>query len=494
MQFSNGDRLLELLANVSEHDRAEHDPFIANRQFGHITRSWTQTKNDRVLQTALAGVLGRNLLIKHCYELNPWFSIRLAKAAAKTRYRHIWLERQDELSRLISIFIAKSIGWPSKKPIAQTAAELSSGIRKLRPLPIEAMLAYYQRCRRAKDDVRRSLRDQGAGVHDVDYEMMFAGPDDTRLANFRRLLEFLGLQVELTEQRRAAITRALARPGPDFARFEKFVPNLEEAISALTAAGCSLVDGSSSHSNGADARKEIQERPRAPAVSGFFDQYPIFATTSKTSDLVRLNYRHRLFMEPNRELFRDKRVIDVASHDGRWSFAALAAGAKFVLGIEARSAQVEDANETFEHYQIAPQRYAFVCGDVHDELAKLAASGEKFDVALILGFLYHTARQYEILQAVAAMECRHVIVDTMVVRNSTKPVLKLFFENTCSERNIYVPGRASALASRPSITAMQYFLAEFGYRTETLVPPSPMPRRGANDYRNGTRFAFLASK
>lgn len=69
----------------------------------------------------------------------------------------------------------------------------------------------------------------------------------------------------------------------------------------------------------------------------FFDPYAQFLTTSATSaSPSRLNARHAAIIQGNLELFRGKRVLDIASHDGRWSFAALHAGAKHVTGIEIR--------------------------------------------------------------------------------------------------------------------------------------------------------------
>ena len=69
----------------------------------------------------------------------------------------------------------------------------------------------------------------------------------------------------------------------------------------------------------------------------FFDDYPLFYETSKTaSSKARLNVRHQAIIEANRDILKDARVLDLASHDGRWSFAALKAGAAHVTGVEAR--------------------------------------------------------------------------------------------------------------------------------------------------------------
>lgn len=45
-------------------------------------------------------------------------------------------------------------------------------------------------------------------------------------------------------------------------------------------------------------------------------------------------------------------LLDIASHDGRWSFAAYKAGAEYVAGIEARSQLTNLAYENMQHYGV----------------------------------------------------------------------------------------------------------------------------------------------
>ncbi|NWN51205.1 hypothetical protein HT121_28335 [Pseudomonas sp. MAFF 301514] len=93
---------------------------------------------------------------------------------------------------------------------------------------------------------------------------------------------------------------------------------------------------------------------------GFFDNFPRFYKTSHTSPFPdRLNSRHSAIMERNREFIKGKRILDIASHDGRWSFAALQAGAAHVTGIEPRQELINNAMETFNEYGIEPSRFDF---------------------------------------------------------------------------------------------------------------------------------------
>ena len=59
-------------------------------------------------------------------------------------------------------------------------------------------------------------------------------------------------------------------------------------------------------------------------TAGFFDQYPRFYDTSETFAYPsRLNLRHEAIFAENTDIFEGRRVLDIASHGGRWSFAAL---------------------------------------------------------------------------------------------------------------------------------------------------------------------------
>ena len=76
---------------------------------------------------------------------------------------------------------------------------------------------------------------------------------------------------------------------------------------------------------------------------GFFNVYSRFLETSQTgASLNRLNRRHEAIFGSFPEIYVGARVLDIASHDGRWSFAALKAGAAHVIGVEPREHLIGD--------------------------------------------------------------------------------------------------------------------------------------------------------
>ncbi|MDZ7733009.1 MAG: hypothetical protein U5R31_07715 [Acidimicrobiia bacterium] len=61
--------------------------------------------------------------------------------------------------------------------------------------------------------------------------------------------------------------------------------------------------------------------------SRFFDTFARFVDSSETGPWVeRLNARYEALIHANRHLLDGARVLDLASHDGRFAFAALQAG------------------------------------------------------------------------------------------------------------------------------------------------------------------------
>jgi len=87
-----------------------------------------------------------------------------------------------------------------------------------------------------------------------------------------------------------------------------------------------------------------------------------------TQQLNRMNERYEALFASNRDILEGARVLDLASHDGRYSFAALKAGAAHVTGVEVRESLIDKAQETFAFYGQDPGTYRFVCGDVFEVL------------------------------------------------------------------------------------------------------------------------------
>jgi len=159
-------------------------------------------------------------------------------------------------------------------------------------------------------------------------------------------------------------------------------------------------------------KRWLSPRKQEPQ-SGFFDSYPRFYSTSTTGVKPnRLNQRYRALIESNSALINDKSVLDIASHDGRWSFAAHKAGARHVLGIEAREHLVKLAQENLREYGVPWGAIHFLLGDVFVQLDRIEPG--TIETVLCFGFFYHTLHHMLLLNKIAQLKPKYLILDTGV--------------------------------------------------------------------------------
>jgi Methyltransferase domain len=241
----------------------------------------------------------------------------------------------------------------------------------------------------------------------------------------------------------------------------------------------------------------------------FADDYPRFIELSEltpewedhrpdrrsaSEQWSRMNERYEALFASNRDIFDGARVLDLASHDGRFSFAALKTGAAHVTGVEVRQSLIDKAQETFAFYGQDPETYRFVCGDVFEVLAR-----EKFDVdvVLCLGYLYHTYRHTELMYRLHGLAPKHLIVDTMIVPGSRR-ILRVFPERNSAAirsaaQDAYSVGRV--LVAWPSLPALQLLLAAYGFEIESRYDwkgrlAGRPPTLGLTSYAKGKRVTL----
>lgn len=229
----------------------------------------------------------------------------------------------------------------------------------------------------------------------------------------------------------------------------------------------------------------------------FFDEHDRFLDTSAVyARPDRLNLRHQAIFAEHPEIYRGARVLDIASHDGRWSFAAIKAGATHVTGVEARRPGVRAARESFAHYGVPSEQYRFRKADIFRALERQEF---QVDVVLCLGFLYHTFRHTELMSRIRDLNPTWLVVDSTVYQ-SEEPVFKLRTDRPKS------PGHAAedpfgyagrTMVARPSAPAIREMLDlyDFDLQAETdwekLLSDHP-DAEGMGDYRTGARVTMFA--
>lgn len=231
----------------------------------------------------------------------------------------------------------------------------------------------------------------------------------------------------------------------------------------------------------------------------FFDQHPEFLETSHTAaSRDRLNMRHLALIEANADILRGHTVVDIASHDGRWSFGALEAGAAKVIGLEGRRSLVRHARRTFRAKGVPSERFRFVQGDAHQLLFRPGIKGE---VVMCLGFLYHTARYVELMAGIESTGAEYVIVDSRVIQTEA-PYVEFRTERTDVQSVAIKDDYALSdrvISAVPSEAALLVMLEAAGYelmrRTDwpALLHEHP-GKHSIAQYATGTRVSFVVRK
>lgn len=212
-------------------------------------------------------------------------------------------------------------------------------------------------------------------------------------------------------------------------------------------------------------RTMVRWKSHARSV-GFFDSCPRFFSTSATASAPdRLNQRHHALIQSNTGIISGRSVLDIASHDGRWSLAAHKAGAEYVLGIEARQHLTEAARVNMREYRVPEGQVEFVQGDVMVELDQLESG--RFDTVFCFGFFYHTMDHMPLLRKIARLKPTSLVIDT-VISTRLGSIIEVYDEAIEHESAAAVgdPGNpARAVKGYPSRAALELMLKAVGFST-----------------------------
>jgi 16S rRNA G966 N2-methylase RsmD len=151
-----------------------------------------------------------------------------------------------------------------------------------------------------------------------------------------------------------------------------------------------------------------------------FKDTPFLKTSITGAKMERLNWRCEVLLTRNIDAIKNKKVLDLASHDGRFSYACLKLGAKHVTGIEAREHLVKNANDNM--VETGCKKFKFIKGDVFDHISKI--NEKEYDTIICLGFFYHTLRQLELLKEIKRIKPKYIILDTNIAEEICRSRIK----------------------------------------------------------------------
>jgi hypothetical protein len=195
----------------------------------------------------------------------------------------------------------------------------------------------------------------------------------------------------------------------------------------------------------------------------------------------RVNARFKVFMEPFKADFTNARVLDLASHDGRWTYAALKLGAAHVTGIEARPELIAKGKHIFDRDEFRG-RSTFLAGDIFEVMPQLQKQGEKFDIVLCLGIFYHVMDHYRLVKLMCGFNPRMIILDSGLI-NDDKPYIQLRTERTDEFLNA-AAGERESVVGFVSTGGVRMMARSLGYGVRFLdwIPSQFADHANLHDY------------
>lgn len=205
---------------------------------------------------------------------------------------------------------------------------------------------------------------------------------------------------------------------------------------------------------------------------------------------ARNEERHRHIIDANLDALSGKKVLDLACFNGRWSFAALQAGATFVTGVEGRAESVEAGRTLFKKHGIEKQS-EIICSDMFDYL--FSAKPGNFDTILCLGVYYHIMDHYALLRLMTRLEPQTIIIDSGFLR-SFRNVVFVHSEQPDLKKNALpqFAGQKSEIIGQISLGLMVQMAWNLGFNCRPIVwdRKNIAEVEPVKDYMAGTRYTL----
>ena len=235
MQRTGGTTLASLLLSISEHPKLPHEPFNPTRELGWIKQDWMSNRDRKALRQNIQTAFQPSFVTKHCYELIPnQMNAVLMGVTNKMGYRHIVLDRGDEVDRILSWELARVTGVWGKKNSAQTYSAIKSGEIAVDPINIDEAVAHAQACRKKRDWLSAKFEQRNILPMFVFFEDLY-GPENKGPAVVGAILDFLEIDPNGIEDFQARRDEALTTRSQGSNSILPFVPNIDAARDALRA-------------------------------------------------------------------------------------------------------------------------------------------------------------------------------------------------------------------------------------------------------------------
>ena len=226
-----------------------------------------------------------------------------------------------------------------------------------------------------------------------------------------------------------------------------------------------------------------------PSGEHVFDRFDrVMDTAVRPIAVMRRRHRHKAIILSNNQLFKRAKVLDLRSGDGRWSLAALGAGAAHVTGLESKQRPVAVAKDVFAKLQIDVASYEFMHARILQGLRTFEPGA--FDVILWKEFYQEP---YAFFSSLRRLRPKYIILDTALARG------RVSFAVFKAKRNNKGPQETedqSGLSAVPTEQTIRLFADFFGFRCRAVNwrTLGIADWTGIHDYQRGSRGTYLLER
>lgn len=228
MQQSGGTSFTSLLSSMHR-DPTIHEPFAGRRARTEYADQMA------ALGEGLWPDEFSSLNFKHCYEYaSAEFNHHLMKETICRGYCPILLERDDELTRIESLALARLTGIYGQSGRDDVYSAVASSKTILPPIDIDWARKHLRRCLRRKDEIKAMIKEYGG--HYVRFEKLFTADPEERSAKWQSVVNTLkatGLPLEKNPKYTSNRDKYLFQKEQNSSEISEHVPNIGEFRSAV---------------------------------------------------------------------------------------------------------------------------------------------------------------------------------------------------------------------------------------------------------------------
>lgn len=174
LQRTGGTNLSNFLNGLTQTKTIHHEPFNAPRTFGHLTKSWLETKDREKLLAGVREVCSNQENIKHCVEKVPWaVSNALVEASVEHDYIHMFLYRENPTGRLLSMEYAERTRSWGPGSVLQEGQDSDAFVK---PLDVAALIDHEAKANNRLNDFWSKLCNHGVKPIAVSFEQLYSAP------------------------------------------------------------------------------------------------------------------------------------------------------------------------------------------------------------------------------------------------------------------------------------------------------------------------------